>query len=45
MLKKKCVLFCVCIFNKYWNGEMNLGCFLYKCLEDYGNFNFVDFFL
>lgn len=44
MLKKKCVPFCVCTLNKYWNGEMNLGCFLHKRLEDYGNLNPVDFF-
>lgn len=41
---KKCVPFCVCTLNKYWNGEMNLGCFLHKRLEDYGNLNPVDFF-
>lgn len=44
-VKKKCVPFCVCTLNKYWNGEMNLGCFLHKRLEDYGNLNPVDFFL
>lgn len=43
-VKKKCVPFCVCTLNKYWNGEMNLGCFLHKRLEDYGNLNPVNFF-